>query len=150
MSIHSTAMRTIRRSVMLAFFCLLVGSMSLVGMLIWAYLLDADFSARYRWCTQEAVAAFHDSWLAPARLRCFTGYSNSGSIRAQPRQRLRIQPIVFLAALPADPGCAQMHIPQYRIPFRHQHRLWVTFWTRPEIRCFVPTEIRIRHCFASM
>src|SRR5580704_16970124 len=58
MSIHSTAMRTIRRSVMLAFFCLLVGSMWLVGMLIWAYLLDADFSARYRWCLKKPLRRF--------------------------------------------------------------------------------------------
>jgi hypothetical protein len=27
-----------------------------------AYRLDADFSARYQCCTQEAVAAFHDSF----------------------------------------------------------------------------------------
>src|SRR5580658_326226 len=56
-------MRTIRRPVTLASFCLLVGSVSLlVGMLIWAYRLDADFTARYQCCTQEAVAAFHDSF----------------------------------------------------------------------------------------
>jgi len=54
---HSTAMR------MLASLCLLVGSMSfLVGMLIWAYRLDADFSARYQCCTQEVAAAFHASF----------------------------------------------------------------------------------------
>jgi hypothetical protein len=35
------------------------GSLTLVGMLIWAYRLDADFSARYACCTREAVAAFH-------------------------------------------------------------------------------------------
>jgi hypothetical protein len=34
----------------------------LVGMLIWAYRLDADFSARYQCCTQETVRAFHDSF----------------------------------------------------------------------------------------
>jgi hypothetical protein len=45
---------------MLAAFCLLAGSISfLVGMQVWAYRLDADFSARYQCCTQEAVAAFH-------------------------------------------------------------------------------------------
>jgi hypothetical protein len=63
MSLHFAAMRTIRRPVMLASFCLLVGSISfLVGMLIWAYRLDADFSARYQCCTQEVVAAFHNSF----------------------------------------------------------------------------------------
>jgi hypothetical protein len=63
MSIRFTAMRTIRRFVVLASFCLLVGSISfLVGMLIWAYRLDADYSARYQCCTQEAAAAFHHSF----------------------------------------------------------------------------------------
>jgi hypothetical protein len=48
---------------MLASFCLLVGSISfLIGMLIWAYRLDADFSARYQCCTQDAAAAFHASF----------------------------------------------------------------------------------------
>ncbi len=56
-------MRTIRRSVMLTSFCLLGGTMLfLVGMLIWAYRLDADFSARYQCCSQEAAAAFHASF----------------------------------------------------------------------------------------
>ena len=63
MSIHPTAMRTIRRLVMLASFCLLAVSISfLVGMQVWAHRLDTDFSARYQCCTQEAVAAFHDSF----------------------------------------------------------------------------------------
>jgi len=34
----------------------------MVGVLIWAYRLDADFSARYQCCTQEAAAAFHTSF----------------------------------------------------------------------------------------
>ncbi len=56
-------MRSIRRPIMLASFCLLVGSVSfLAGMLIWAHRLDADFSARYQCCTQEAAAAFHTSF----------------------------------------------------------------------------------------
>jgi hypothetical protein len=62
---------------MLASFCLLVGSMTfLVSMLIWAYRLDADFSARYQCCTQEAAAAFHDSFwwrISMAEKLGFTG-----------------------------------------------------------------------------
>jgi len=36
-----------------------VGASVMIGMLIWSYRLDADFSASYACCTQQADADFH-------------------------------------------------------------------------------------------
>lgn len=60
-----SVMGRIRPKLILLSSCVVVGSfLFLVGMLLWAYRLDADFSAKYDCCTQEAVAAFHRSfWL---------------------------------------------------------------------------------------
>lgn len=53
-------MVTIRKTLLYVSLCLVVGSLLyLLGMLVWAYRLDDDFSARYACCTQEADAAFH-------------------------------------------------------------------------------------------
>lgn len=50
----------IRRILLYLSLCLVVSSLIyLLGMLIWAYRLDDDFSASYACCTQEAGAAFH-------------------------------------------------------------------------------------------
>jgi hypothetical protein len=38
-----------------------VGASLMVGMLLWSYRLDADFSGRYECCTQQAEADF-DRW----------------------------------------------------------------------------------------
>ena len=36
-----------------------IGASVMIGMLIWSYRLDADFSGSYACCTQDAVARFH-------------------------------------------------------------------------------------------
>lgn len=36
-----------------------VGASLMIGMLIWSYRLDRDFSGSYACCTQEAMAEFH-------------------------------------------------------------------------------------------
>jgi hypothetical protein len=53
-------MTMVRRILMSFSILLIAGSLFfLLGMQVWAYRLDEDFSASYACCTQEAGAAFH-------------------------------------------------------------------------------------------